>query len=56
MEKKDIIAFFDQCAPTWDAGMIKNDRIIETILDHTGICAGMDVLDVACGTGVMFPY
>ena len=56
MEKKDIIAFFDQCAPTWDAGMIKDDRIIETILDHTGVSAGMDILDVACGTGVMFPY
>lgn len=56
MDKKDVIAFFDDCAPTWDAGMIKDDRIIETILDHAEVTAGMDILDVACGTGVMFPY
>ena len=56
MEKKDVIAFFDRCAPTWDADMIKNDTIIGKILDHAEVEAGMDVLDVACGTGVMFPY
>ena len=56
MDKKDVIAFFDHCASTWDAGMIKDDRIIETILDNAEVTAGMDVLDVACGTGVMFPY
>ena len=56
MEKKDIIEFFDRCAPSWDADMIKNDRIIATILDHAEVGQGMDVLDVACGTGVMFDY
>ena len=56
MEKKDIIAFFDRCAPSWDAEMIKSDVIIGTILDNVKIGAGMDVLDVACGTGVMFDY
>ena len=56
MEKKDIIAFFDRCAPTWDAEMIKNDGIIGKILDNAEVGAGMDVLDVACGTGVMFDY
>ena len=56
MEKKDIIAFFDRCAPSWDADMIKNDQIIETILDNAEVAEGMAVLDVACGTGVMFPY
>jgi len=56
MEKKDIIDFFDRCAPTWDAGMIKDDRIIATILDNVEVNADMDVLDVACGTGVMFDY
>ena len=56
MEKKDIIDFFDRCAPNWDAQMSKNDRIIETILDNAEVGAGMDVLDVACGTGVMIPY
>jgi len=56
LEKKDIIAFFDSCAPTWDADMIKNDKIIETILDNAEVSENMDILDVACGTGVMFPY
>lgn len=56
MEKKDIIAFFDRCAPTWDAEMIKNDRIIGKILDNAEVGNGMDVLDVACGTGVLFDY
>ena len=56
MNKQDIIEFFDRCAPGWDAGMIKSDAIIGKILDNTEIGAGMDVLDVACGTGVMFDY
>ena len=56
MDKKDVIAFFDRCAPTWDAGMIKSDAIIGKILDNAEIEAGQDILDVACGTGVMFDY
>ena len=56
MEKKDVIAFFDRCAPTWDAEMIKSDVKIGKILDNAEVGPGMDVLDVACGTGVMFDY
>ena len=56
MQKSDVIEFFDRCASTWDAGMIKNDTIIGKILDNAEVGPGMDVLDVACGTGVMFPY
>ena len=56
MEKRDIIEFFDRCAPTWDAEMIKNDVTIGKILDNAEVGAGMDILDVACGTGVMFDY
>ena len=36
--------------------MIKSDTIIGRILDNAEVSAGMDVLDVACGTGVMFDY
>ena len=56
MEKKDVIAFFDRCAASWDADMIKSDVKIGKILDNAEVGAGMDVLDVACGTGVMIPY
>ncbi len=56
MEKQDIIAFFDRCAPTWDAEMIKSDVKIGKILDNAEVGPGMDILDVACGTGVMFDY
>lgn len=55
MEKKDIIEFFDMCAPEWDADMIRNDDIINIILDNAKVCEGKDVLDVACGTGVLIP-
>ena len=55
MEKKDIISFFDSCAPWWDSDMVRNEEVIATILDNGGIHAGIDVLDVACGTGVLFP-
>ena len=56
MEKKDIIEFFDRCAPFWDADMIKSDRIIGKILDNAEVGPDMDILDVACGTGVLFDY
>ena len=56
MNKQDIIEFFDRAASSWDAEMIKNDVIIEKILDNAEIEEGQDILDVACGTGVLFPY
>lgn len=55
MEKKDVISFFDKCASWWDDDMIRNEDIISVILDNGGIKEGLDILDVACGTGVLFP-
>lgn len=55
MEKKDIAAFFDRCAPWWDEDMIRNEELIAAILNNGGIKEGIHVLDVACGTGVLFP-
>ena len=55
MNKQDVIEFFDRLAPGWDAGLIRSDSVIAEILDNAGVKAGVDVLDVACGTGVLFP-
>ena len=55
MNKETVISFFDRCAPWWDSDMIRDEEIIATILDNGGIRAGIHVLDVACGTGVLFP-
>ena len=55
MNKQDVIAFFDRLAPQWDADMIRSDSIISQILDNAGIREDIHVLDVACGTGVLFP-
>ncbi len=55
MDKQEIIDFFDACAPEWDANMIRSDEIIGIILDNAQIENGKDILDVACGTGVLFP-
>lgn len=56
MNKRDIVEFFDRCAPSWDAELIKSDTIIAKILDNAEVAQGQEILDVACGTGVMFPY
>ena len=55
MEKKDIAEFFDRCAPWWDDDMIRNEELIAAIMNNGGIKEGVHVLDVACGTGVLFP-
>ena len=55
IETKEVIEFFDRLAPGWVTEMVRNDEIINTILDNAGVTDGRDVLDVACGTGVMIP-
>lgn len=55
MNKNAVISFFDRLAPQWDADMIRDDDIIAKILDGAEVSGGKDVLDVACGTGVLFP-
>lgn len=54
MDKRDIIDFFDRLAPGWDGALIRSDSVIDAILEGADIRAGMSVLDVACGTGVLF--
>lgn len=55
MLKEDVIEFFDRYATNWDAEMIRDDRIINIILDNALVSEGKEVLDVACGTGVLIP-
>ena len=56
MNKSDVIEFFDRYAPQWDADQIDKTPIINRILDNANVGEGLEVLDVACGTGVLFPY
>lgn len=55
MDKETVRQFFDACAPDWDADMHRSDEVIARILDGACVQAGSTVLDVACGTGVLFP-
>lgn len=53
MHKEVVKEFFDKLAFTWDEGMIKNEEVIKIILDNALVSSGKDILDVACGTGVL---
>ena len=55
IETQEVIDFFDRLAPDWDAEMVRSDAVIQMILDRAAVTAGKDVLDVACGTGVLIP-
>ena len=56
MNKDSIKEFFDSIAPKWDNEPIADKKILDVILDNAGIRENIDILDVACGTGVLFPY
>ena len=56
MNKSDVIEFFDRYAPHWDADQVNKDAIIGRILDNACVGEGQEILDVACGTGVLFPF
>ena len=56
MNKEVIKQFFNDFAPRWDDEPICEKNILDIILDNAGIVKGVNVLDIACGTGVLFPY
>ncbi len=55
MDKDKVVSFFDACAGSWDDELIRNDDVIATILNIAEVKENSTVLDVACGTGVLFP-
>ena len=55
MNKQDVIEFFDKSASSWDDSQERNEEVIAKILHLGGIIKDADILDVACGTGVLFP-
>ena len=54
MTKEEVRDYFDKCAPGWDEKTIRDEDVIERILDNAGVKPGVSVLDVACGTGALF--
>lgn len=54
MNKNEIKAFFDNMAPVWDFNQVRNDDVINLILDKSEVKKGSRILDVASGTGVLF--
>lgn len=55
MDKKRVVTFFDNLASEWDRNQVRDEEIIDFILDKADITKDKKVLDVACGTGVLFP-
>lgn len=56
MNREDIKEFFDSNASTWDERAIIDSDKINRILDYGCIRENIDVLDVGCGTGVLFDF
>ena len=56
MNKKDNQCYFDKRAIIWDDINQQNEEIIQSIFQNAKVKNYNNILDVACGTGVLFPY
>lgn len=48
--------FFDEKADTWDNESIYSPNLIKAVVEISGIPQNGRVIDIACGTGVLFPF
>lgn len=53
--KDKVALFFDSVAENWDKTNDADPAVLERIADIAGAAENKTVLDVGCGTGVMFP-
>lgn len=51
--KDEIEEFFDELAPSWDKRNTTTNEQLESLLDLIPLKVNMNVLDVACGTGIL---
>ena len=51
-----IREFFDEWSKVWDDRLQIDEGIMDTILDNAEVEEGKDILDIACGTGTLFPF
>ena len=56
-ETREIIDFFNQNAESWDSKeKKKTHKIIKRIINYLKLKKYTNVLDVGCGTGILYPY
>ena len=53
MDIEKVKSFFDMYAPSWDEHQVRNEAVIDLILEKSGVKEGSHILDVATGTGVL---
>ncbi len=56
MYTDQVATYFNHLAPEWDALHRHDNAKIEHILDCADIKHNLSVLDVGCGTGILFPF
>ena len=56
MKNNDEVSFFDEYAKNWDFMREEHPAKLCHLIELSGICQGMNVLDVGSGTGVLLPY
>ena len=56
LDNRNIEQYFNQQAEHWDDHSHKDTQKMKEILDICDLHSGQKLLDVGCGTGILFPY